>query len=71
MLWGTKQVADFKRLVKAGYAHTALGFNEYVIQLSIISQQSNHHVLSGPIMPVRPPLTQVMLPNFGVTTWSP
>ncbi|KIM45991.1 glycoside hydrolase family 128 protein [Hebeloma cylindrosporum] len=28
MLWGTKQIADFKRLVKAGYARTALGFNE-------------------------------------------
>jgi hypothetical protein len=29
MLWGTKQIADFQKLVKPGYAHTALGFNEY------------------------------------------
>jgi hypothetical protein len=71
MLWGTKQIADFKRLVKAGYAHTALGFNEYVTQLSIISQQSNHLVLSGLITPVRLRLTQVMLLNFGRKTWSP
>lgn len=71
MLWGTKQIADFKRLVKPGYAHTALGFNEYVIQLPIISQQSNHLVLSGPITPVRLRLTQVMLLNFGKKTWSP
>jgi hypothetical protein len=28
MLWGSKQVAQFKQLVKAGYAKTALGMNE-------------------------------------------
>jgi hypothetical protein len=28
MLWGVKQIADFQRLVKPGYAKTALGFNE-------------------------------------------
>ncbi|PPQ74997.1 hypothetical protein CVT24_010071, partial [Panaeolus cyanescens] len=28
MLWGIKQINDFKRLVKPGYAHVALGFNE-------------------------------------------
>jgi hypothetical protein len=71
MLWGTKQIGDFKNLVVAGYAHTALGFNEYVIQPSLISQQSNHPCLSGLINLVRPLLIQVMLPKFGVTTWSP
>ncbi|CAA7259519.1 unnamed protein product [Cyclocybe aegerita] len=28
MLWGPKQISDFTRLVKPGYAHTVLGFNE-------------------------------------------
>jgi O-glycosyl hydrolase len=28
MLWGVKQVSQFKSLVKPGYAHVALGFNE-------------------------------------------
>jgi O-glycosyl hydrolase len=28
MLWGTKQISDFTRLVKPGYARYALGFNE-------------------------------------------
>jgi hypothetical protein len=31
MLWGDKQINDFKRLVVKGYAKTVLGFNEYVI----------------------------------------
>jgi hypothetical protein len=28
MLWGTNQISDFQNLVKPGYAHWALGFNE-------------------------------------------
>jgi len=28
MLWGDKQIGDFTKLVKPGYAHCALGFNE-------------------------------------------
>ena len=30
MLWGTKQIADFQKTVKPGYAHYAMGMNEYV-----------------------------------------
>ncbi len=30
MLWGDKQIGDFTKLVKPGYAHCALGPNEYV-----------------------------------------
>jgi hypothetical protein len=28
MLWGEKQISEFKRLVVKGYARTVLGFNE-------------------------------------------
>lgn len=31
MLWGEKQVSDFKKLVVKGYANTVLGFNECVV----------------------------------------
>ena len=33
MLWGWKQVDDFKRLVVKGYATKVMGMNEYVCSL--------------------------------------
>lgn len=41
MLWGWKQVDDFVKMVKFGYAQYALGPNEYVNVLKFVGSHLN------------------------------
>lgn len=41
MLWGDKQIGDFQKNVKAGYARFVLGMNEYVFFVSLLVYRSS------------------------------